>query len=412
MRKPMSLLYLLLWALWPPAAVAQDAPVKPRGLQIAPNALQEPAQPMRVAAGPLQPLWVLILRDCDRDGSQPELVARPGCITPLRTQRIETDERGQYEGDQGLGEPPGQPPLPRGEALWLRVAAVAGGDRLFEDVIFAIRDPAQARCDAWRSGLGAFGLGRCRLGLERVFNPVRGSTEERPNVWLRVSRVDPRREPVTPQAVPGTDGATGASWDGLDALLLTLGPAAGEAAGLYRLELKRGTRTRLLPAPAERTLAAPLRVGSGQVAVIEEQPVPSATLLLLQGARVTRRLPLARTVHQLLAVDQEGRRVLAVSRSRGEPELLAIDLASGAEVGVGDRTLVAAALASRRDGLIAHAFPDAAGQDGWELVLRDPQGASVRALAQGRGHALLPAWHPDGGELVYLEEPAVAGGAP
>ena len=97
-----------------------------------------------------------------------------------------------------------------------------------------------------------------------------------------------------------------------------------------------------------------------------------------------------------------GRRVLASSHSTGPLELFSIDLITGAEVGVSDRALLAAALSSRLDGAIAYAFPDAAGAAGWELVLLTPQGAFAKGLDQGPAHALLPTWQPDGGDLVYL----------
>lgn len=409
MQRRTSLAWGMLCSLRIGTVLAEE-PVKPRGLQISPNAMQDPAQPLQlhVQAGPRQPLWVLILRDCDRDGSQPELTPRPGCPTPLRTQRIETDDNGQYVGIQGLGDLPGQPLLPRGEALWLRVAAVEGGDRLFEDVIFALRSQTQTHCDAWRVVLASFGMGPCRLGLERVFNPVRGTTQERPQAVLHAVRMNPRHLPLGSQAVPGTRGATGVSWDGPAALLVTLGPASGGLAGLHRVDLNSGARTRVFATPAERTLAAPLSLGRGRIALIEEVSDGPATLLLLQDGRVCQRWLLSRTVHELLAVDTGGHRVLASSYFRGEPQLFTVDLLTGEEVVMADHSLPLAALASRRDGLIVQDVPEAAGPGDWDLVLLNPQGAIVRGLVQGPGQALLPDWNPDGGELIYLGE--VGGG--
>lgn len=382
------------------------APARPRGLTITPNALQDPGRPMRIAlqAGIKQPLWLLVLRDCARDGSTPDVRARPGCANPLRKRRVQTDDSGAYNGELVLDGREGEPALPQNETLWLRASAVESGERQYQDVIFGV---GGQRCSLWRGVLGAFGLGQCTLGTDRVFNPVRSPGEERPAVTLRVQRVDPRQDPPAPRPVAGTDGATGVAWEGPQSLLVTL--QSSTQAGLYRVDLRIGTSKPIVAAKPGRTLTAPLALGHGRIAVIEElaqsgAAVPAAALLVVQGTVEVKRWPLSRTVHQLLAVDAKQHKVLACSRATGEAAVFTIDWQTGTEVGLGENALLSEAQRAASDGAIALAYPDAANHDGWDLVLLDRQGQLLRGVALGTGHDLMPAWSPSGAELVYLSQ--------
>lgn len=401
-------LSLGFWVAAAAVADAQDvsAPARPRGLTITPNALQDPGRPMRIAlqAGIKQPLWLLVLRDCARDGSTPDVRARPGCVNPLRKKGVQTDDSGAYNGELVLDGRDGEPALPPNETLVLRAAAVESGEHQYQDVVFGI---GGQRCSLWSGVLGSFGLGKCTLGMDRVFNPVRSPGEERPAVTLRVQRVDPRQDPPVPMPVAGTDGATGVAWEGPQALLVTL--QTSTQAGLYRIDLRTGAAKQIVAAKPGRTLTAPLALGHGGIAVIEEltpsgAAAPVVSLLLVQGTAEAKRWPLSRTVHQLLAVDGKRHKVLACSRATGEAEVFTIDWQTGTEVSLVDNALLAEAQRAASDGAIALAYPDAANHDGWDLVLLDRQGQLLHGVALGPGHDLMPAWSPSGAELVYLSQ--------
>lgn len=241
------------------------------------------------------------------------------------------------------------------------------------------------------------------LGLNAVFEPTRRPGKGHPKVTLEVRRLDPRRPETKPQPVPGTRGATGAAWDGPNAVLVTLGARSAEP-GLYRIDLATLVRTPLYKPIRDTELVAPLALPSSRdrtSAVVEEREGVS-TLLVLSGGKVQRNIPLGASVHQLLRSDPSGQEVLGVRRGLTGVELFTVALTTGLEITGGDAPLLLAFMRASSDGLGVLDYEDVATADGWELLLIDQGGKPLRELLVGPGHDLLPSWRNDGGELLYL----------
>ena len=389
------------------AARAEPAPA----VEITPNAILQPSEPMEieVTGSPGTALHLFILRNCDNDWSTPEATPRPGCDPRVLVRQVRLDQRGRWRQRLPMAEVPSSL---HGQPLWVRVSTNVGGQWPHGDAIFTVvSDP----CSVWDTFIGLFTEGPCRADVQKTIRPQRGSSSERPGGLLEVKRIE--RDPSTGAwgrltAVPGTRGATGATWADAHALLVTVDAVAGgdgaEPPGLYRIDVETGRR-RSLAAPREgEILTAPFAVTPDQVVFVRERVVTHsdgtvAVLAMWRRGRVTREIPLRVTIHQILAADPARSSVLAYSRWQGVPALLQIDLRTGAVTHLGfPEQLVHAALREPGGSTAVLALPDNAGDNGWDLVLVDARGRLAEELAVGPDDALMPAWHPGGGEIVHL----------
>lgn len=401
-----------------PAALAQSVPRAP-DVRITPNAIQQRQVPMSIdlVGAPGQTLHLFVLRDCDGNPATPELHGRSGCVTPLHKQMVVLDARGRRQVALRFDE---NPHLPGNVHLWLRVSSVPAGDRAYQDAVFGLVDEP---CSLWATIASAFGAGDCASGLGEAFGPQRSYADTRPAVTLEARRLAIPSGGATaerPVPVPGTRGATGVAWLDARTLLVTVGASeqddvsGGDDApgavvpGLYRIDVATGEGQRLVTPGEGETLTAPFALGADALVFVREGMVVRAdgtvaSLALWRGGRVTRVIPLRRSIHQILAVDRSRHSVLAYSRWKGIPALLQIDLGTGAVTDLGFPTRLFHALMRTPGGSEAViALEDNAGYNGWDIVLVDGDGSLAAELAVGQGDDLMPAWRPGRREIVYL----------
>jgi hypothetical protein len=401
-----------------PAALAQHVPRAP-DVRITPNAIQQRDVPMLIdlAGAPGQTLYLFILRDCDGNAATPELRGTERCVTPLHEQMAVLDGTGRRQVELRFEK---NLHLPGNQNLWLRASSVPAGDRAYQDAVFGLVDEP---CSLWATVISAFGLGSCSSGLGEAFGPQRSHDDQRPAVALEARRlvIPPDGTPAgDPVSVPGTRGATGVAWLDPGTLLVTVGaseqdivPVDDDAPepvppGLYRIDVATGKGQRLVQPGERETLAAPFALGGDAIVFARESVVVRAdgsvaTLTVLRGNRVTREIPLRRSIHQILAMDPRGRSVLAYSRWQGIPILLQIDLLTGAVADLGfPPQLFHAVMRMPGSSQAVVALEDNAGYNGWDLILVDGSGHLAQELAVGPSEDLMPAWRPGRREIVYL----------
>lgn len=375
---------------------------RPYALRLFPNAIQDSHTRLRVEleGPPGERLQILILPGCGSRTQPMEPPGRSTCPSPLGGVRtVQVDQQGQAQVEIALDGRDGQSPLPVDVPLWLRVRAENPMANGFRQALFGI---TKDRCSLWRSVIDQFRGGRCVIGLESVFDPGRSSKEKRPAGTLEVRLIDPRRPTSLSRTIDNTQGATGAAWADAKTLLVTLGPQAA-VPGLFRIALPSGVAT-LLRKPAERLLlTAPLPLPEGRIAVVEEQE-NTATLLVLRHGQLVQSIPLGGPVHQLLAFDSASQQLLGSRLFLGRVELFTVSLKDKGlrETQVGDGTMLQAMRRAPNDGLGVIEYEDIATDDGWELTVTDGNSKPLRELCSGPGHDLLPAWRPDGQELLFL----------
>jgi hypothetical protein len=195
--------------------------------------------------------------------------------------------------------------------------------------------------------------------------------------------------------------------------------------GLYRIPLGADLKTvqalKPLATPGEdETLTAPLALGGGRLAYVRERGARDeegtwATLVVqgsdhdagAAGKAAVRNIPLRRTVHQLLAYDRARDAIVCSSRKPDKPAVFAVALQTGEVTELDTSGSVYATLMVRpggkeapKDSVIAKV--DASGNFGWEVKWLDADGKSMADQQAVPGHDLLPAWRPDGQEIVYL----------
>lgn len=409
-------------------ALAQQVPRAP-DVRITPNAIQQRDEPMLIdlAGAPGQTLHLFILRDCDGNAATPELQGVQGCVTPLHKQMVVLDETGRRQVELRFDK---NPHFPSHLNLWLRASSVPAGDRAYQDAIFGLMDEP---CSLWATVISAFGLGRCSSGLGEAFGPQRSYDDQRPAVALEARRlvIPPAGSPAGPPvSVPGTRGATGVAWLDSGTLLVTVGTSeqdimavdddapAPVLPGLYRVDVATGKGQRLVQPREGETLTAPFALGRDAIVFVRESVFVRsdgsvATLAVLRGDRITREIPLRRSIHQILAADASGRSVLAYSRWQGIPILLQIDLLTGSVVDLGfPPQIFHAAMHMPGSRQAVMALEDNAGYNGWDLVLVDGSGLLAQELAVGPSEDLMPAWRPGHGEIVYLGQAGEAAEVP
>lgn len=399
------------------AAQRSAGKYRPTKVEIAPNAIQDVRRPMtlRIKGSKGQTMHLFVLQSCDNDPSTPELRGTSKCKSPLWQQTVTLDQYGRYRDKLDLRKLGN---LPHDKPLWLRVSASRSGRRAKTDRMFAI---AKNPCGVWRTVLGGFGRGQCHAGVSDLFTPQRGALEELPREPLHVRRLDMDKflagdRDGALSIVPGTSGVSGVAWwDASTLLITTRASSAGHSEqatdkpGVYRVDVATGKRTLLYESPAETVASAPFAV-NGTCAVFVEDTVnqraegPVSQLVIWDSGREPRRQPLQRSIHQFLGVDRQNRALLAYSLWNRTPTLVRIAMADGQSIDLGsDSRLLHAAFRSPRDPLAVLAQKSKTStRRGWELALMDETGALKHEVAVGPGHDLLPAWRPDGAELVFL----------
>ena len=129
-------------------------------------------------------------------------------------------------------------------------------------------------------------------------------------------------------------------------------------------------------------------------------------IVLNSKGELLARHSLDREIHQLLAHDEDGNEVLALTLGEAEnrPGLLRIDLDSGEFEHVGyHHVLYRAAMRSTTNGSSIIAFENSYGEFGWDLMLIDQHG-HIEEVVSRKAHDLLPAWKPGGETVAYLAE--------
>ncbi|HSS50156.1 MAG TPA: hypothetical protein VLX28_14555, partial [Thermoanaerobaculia bacterium] len=196
---------LLLSSALPAAGQARD-PEPPIGLEIEPNAIQDPAKPMGIRVTGIsrgETVHFQVLQDCNGD-DRPDLEGTPGCESPLyHWESPKAGEEGvsdllnfralRHEGHE----------LPENRKLWLRVTR-KGSNESLSTFFGLVTDP----CQFWKSLLDTFKPGPCSLGrLPQALLRHRGATTWKNADRFEVRHLDLGKEHFRPIAVPGTQGA-------------------------------------------------------------------------------------------------------------------------------------------------------------------------------------------------------------
>ncbi|MFL6193153.1 MAG: hypothetical protein ACJ75H_03195 [Thermoanaerobaculia bacterium] len=376
-------------------------------LEVEPNAIQNPAQPMAVRVTGIprgETVDLQVLQDCNAD-DRPDLPGTADCKSPLHEWKsAAADVRGVASASLDLQALRTKEPL-ENRKLWLR-ASRKGSSQVLYALFGVVRDP----CSLWQSVLATFQRSRCRLGLVQALLRHRGATAWKSGRY-EVRRLDLGKEPFQPIAVPGTKGATGLTWLDERTLLVTIAPTAGPSQ-LLRVPLSGGRARVLWEALSgdARFAVAPLALPDGRVAFVRQAPGSSSSLLSVwERGRVdpTRDLELPGSIHQLVASDPEGKEILALTlgAEENQPAFLRIDLAARSVESLGYHPALYQAIFSSPGGDRAIvAFEDNSGQSGWDLALVDASGRLLKDVQSRPEDDLLPSWQPGGREVAFLAE--------
>jgi hypothetical protein len=419
----LATLALGVLAAWRAQATAAPAgPPPPARLEIEPNAIQDPSQPMAIEVGGIpegETVRLQVFRDCN-DAGEPDPQRGGGCAKALydrvsRPAGKDRTVRDQIDFADAVGKT-----LPTDTVLWLRASRSRSARG--RSVRFGlVKDP----CSLWQGVVGTFFGGKCDPHLRQALLTHRGLSSLGDTVF-EVRRLDPAA--AVPGAVPvaGTRGATGVAWLDRDTLLVTLAPTAAEsgslAPGLWRVPLT-GKPEALWPLPGGDgwVPAAPLALPGGRIAFARQRGGLAAgaeegTLAYLSvwdKGKVDAGIELPYRIHQLVAHDAAGNSLLALTLGAGNsrPAFLQIDLRARTVQYLGyDRCLYQAAMRSPHGDDSAIAMEEISGKNGWDLVLVDGRGHWKRDLQARPEDDLLPAWRPDGGEIAFLAEIQRTGG--
>lgn len=386
------------------ALLAVD-PGPPAGLEIEPNAIQDPAQPMvvRVAGIPRgETVLLQVLQDCDGD-NRPDLRGTADCRSPLFERDSVPADAGGVSDRLDFRALQAREPL-ADRKLWLR-ASRKGSSQALHALFGLVKDP----CSLWQSLLAAFQRSPCRLGLTQALLRHRGAAWK--SGVYEVRRLDLETEPFQPVAVPGTKGATGLAWLDDRTLIVTVAPASGPSR-LLRVPLSGGDVQILWESPGgdPRLAIAPLALPDGRIAFVRQAAGASSALLSVWEKGTVdpaRDLELPGGIHQLAASDAAGREILALALGAEEsrPAFLRIDLAARGVENLGFHpALYQAVFSSPRGDRAVVAFEDNSGQTRWDLALVDASGKLVRDVQSRPEDDLLPAWQPGGRGLAFLAE--------
>lgn len=410
------LLGFLLFLSPLPAGSQAQGPGPPCGLEVEPNAIQDPAQPMviRVAGIPRgESARLQVLQDCDGD-NRPDLRGTAACKSPLHewdsppADAQGVSDRLDFQALRARGEE-----LPADRKLWLR-ASRKGSDQALYAIFGLVKDP----CSLWQSLLGTFRRRPCHLGLLQALLRHR-SVARWAGDRYEVRQLDMTAKPFRPVPVAGTRGATGLAWLDDGTLLVTVAPLGGPSR-LLRVSLS-GKETKILwevPAGDARPATAPLALPGGRIAFVRQsRGAATALLSVWENGSVdpARDLELPGGIHQLVAVDAEGKEILALTLGveENQPAFLRLGLAARSVENLGFHPALYQALFSSPKGDRAVvAFEDNSGQTGWDLALIDTAGQLVEDVAVRPEDDLLPAWQPGGGRLAFVAELEAGAGKP
>lgn len=405
----------------PPAA----DPGPPAWLEIEPNAIQDPDEPMTIEVGGIPTgtaVLLQILQDCNLDGD-PDPVGSAQCPSPLyeRTSKVANPKRLVVDAldfralEKELAQKGRR--LPRETLLWLRESRPGSRQALLYQ-FGLVANP----CSLWSTLIETFKGGPCDPGILQGLPRNRSVSGLEQVVFeaRRLSLGDPNAKPVS---VPGTRGATGVAWQGDGALLVTLGQQAAAGAepspspGLLRFPAGGGTPETLWTPPSGDPFlpVAPLALPGGRVAFVRQRPggeptegEPTGYLSLWKDGSADAGVALPTRIHQLVASDTAGRKVLAITLGIGDnrPSFLSIDLSSGEVRNLGyHHSLYHAMMRSPQGTGSLLSLQDNTGRNGWDLVLVDAHGAWKQDVQVRTGaHDLLASWRPDGREVAYLAE--------
>ena len=379
-------------------------------LEVEPNAIQDPAQPMDIRVTGIPPgetVQFQVLQDCIGADNRPDLQGTADCKSPLHEwesapadayERVSDRLDFQKLHARGKG-------LPEERKLWLR-ASWKGSSRALYALFGLVKDP----CSLWQSLLATFKRSSCRLGLVQALLRHRGAMAWKSGRY-EVRRLDLGKEPFQPIAVPGTKGATGLSWLDDRTLLVTIAPTVGPSR-LLRVPLSGGDARVLWEAPGgdARFAAAPLALPDGRIAFVRQALGASSALLSVWEKGTVdpaRDIELPGGIHQLAASDPEGKEILALTlgAEENQPAFLRIDLAARSVESLGFHpALYQAIFSSPKGDRAIVAFGDNSGQEGWNLALVNASGTLLKDVQSRPEDDLLPSWKPDGSAVAFLAE--------
>jgi hypothetical protein len=400
----------LLLAALPVLAALPALADGPSRLVIDPNAIVAPDEPIEVVIegipeGESVRLWVL--GDCDGD-SQPDQSAKCPALFDRESQKA---RKGVIRDRL---EPGTLEKLPRNEPLWLRAATApeARGER----AMFTIGGDG---CGFFASVAGILG-GPCEpASLLQLLRRHRQPSDLQDAIFevrlLHLGGEEPSTSPI-----PYTRGASGAAWArGGSVMVVTFAdPDRGaREPGVYFVELDGKTEPEPIwtPTTEECQAHAPRALTAKRVAVVCQPPGPQpqnasgdvARLVVLEGGEVKQTVPLPFGVHQLLASSEDGNRILALSLGIGDnqPIFLSIELESArAEILGFSNAFYQSAMREPGGGPSLIAFENTYGGYGWQLALADGEDFLDDVVKRTNAHDLAPAWHPEGGQALYLAQ--------
>lgn len=405
-RRQLCLLGLLLVAIALPAVGQSRDPGPPAGLEVEPNAIQDPARPMivRVAGIPRgETAHLQVLQDCDGD-DRPDLQGVADCKSPLHEWDSAPADADGVSDRLDFRTLKTKEPL-ENRRLWLRASRKGSSQALYA-LFGLVKDP----CSLWQSLLATFQRSPCRLGLTQALLRHRGAAAWKSGRY-EVRRLDLSKEPFRPVSVPGTKGATGLAWLDDQTLFVTVAPTAGPSR-LLHVSLSGGDAKVLWEAPSgdARFATAPLSLPGERVAFVRQALGSSSALLSVWekgSVDPARDLELPGGIHQLVASDPGGKEILALTlgAEENQPAFLRINLATRSVENLGFHpALYQAVFSSPKGDRAIVAFEDNSGQTGWDLVLVGASGKLVKKVQSRPEDDLLPAWQPGGGGVAFLAE--------
>jgi hypothetical protein len=389
----------------------------PTGLTIDPNAIQAPQGKMGFEVSGVPQggtVWLQVLRDCN-DDKKPDVSKQCAPLYKQRSEPAGKDQRVVGSLDFAALAADGHE-IPTETILWLRVGREKNGPGPV--VRFGlVANP----CSLWETVVDVFLRGECNPGLAQALRRHRGEPSGLLDAVFEVRLVALDKAPAS-RPLPATRGATGVAWLDRKTLVVTMAQA-DEAPeddkptrpGLYRVSL-RGDPERLWAPDDDWMPVAPLTLPGGRIAFVRQRlneqleltGQTEAYLHILANGRLDDGVELPYKIHQLVAADAEGHRVLALTLGVVDtnPAFLDIDLATGEVRYLGyDHSLYHAVMRSPVGTDAVIAMEDNSDQYGWDLVLVDEDG-KWKADLQNRLalHELLPTWRPDGREIAFLAE--------
>lgn len=353
------------------------------------------------AAGAM--VTVSILADCDGDGVPDPALSKGGCKSPLATKQVQLNAAGTAIGPFSLAE------LPEVKAaydaaggaptLGVMVAKAAGDMGEVERVWFGGGDA----CTPFKPLLAGFGAACDPAFVSILWSPRELKTDLAGTFMVYRAKAD--SDNPGGEAVPGTLGATGVTWEDAEHLLVTRGESGGRGAGLFRVDLE-GEGEQLMTAEAGHSFWAPRSLGKDGLAYVDRAP-EGDRLVLVQKGKVKYSVPLPRPAETILGWD--GATFLVYSTAPTY-SILAVHPKTGVVEDLGWAASVYASLTKGSAGTSAVTYRDDAKGFGWEIAIVDSAGKTVHDLRvdeDGTDPGLddrSPAWRPGKNEVAWVGE--------